>query len=506
MPDQRLALTDKILIGMPFARSGQIVVRDTEQPGFAVRIGAATKTFIIQADLRREDGGRSTIKMKVCEVGELNTRDARTKARGLLLLIASGEDPRPKKKVEILAEARAAEQAADEAARVAPLGIPTLREAWSRFRVSHLERKKRSPATIRGYADHMERLFADWLDRPLSELGDEPRLLADRHDLISENNGPAIANGAMRSFRAIYNHARKTCRALPPENPAAAVDWNPEQRKDTAMGVTDLPGWFEQLARIANPIRREFHLMTLLSGSRPEVLKNVRVTDLDLKNRVMHMSKPKGGEVKAFDIPLSRAMMESIFRLRRIGPIIYPPSGREWLFPSDAPCGHITEHKEDRAVLSHWGNDLRQTYRTLAQAAEVSEVDMHLLMNHALPGVNSGYITRSKLMRDHLRAQQERLSAFFIGAAVKRGRVSSDELSRWLNSTSRAVLDDLMAEDPDAVRLKAGPRAALRKLEVQAARISVHALPTVLIDPPSRRSRRPVKLAVGDAPPGRTIG
>ena len=119
----------------------------------------------------------------------------------------------------------------------------------------------------------------------------------------------------------------------------------------------------------------------------------------------------------------------------------------------------------------------------------LSEVDMHLLMNHALPGVNSGYITRSKLMRDHLRTQQERLSAFFIGAAVKRGRPSSDELSRWLNSTSRTLLDDLMAEDPDAVRLKAGPRAAIRKLEVQAARLAVHALPSVLIDAPSRRSR-----------------
>ncbi|MDZ4374176.1 MAG: integrase arm-type DNA-binding domain-containing protein, partial [Phenylobacterium sp.] len=307
MPDQRLALTDKILIGMPFARRGQIVVRDTEQPGFAVRIGASTKTFIIQADLRRDDGTRSTIKMKVCEVGELNTRAARAKARGLLLLIAAGEDPRPKKKVEILAAAKAAEKAEDEAARAAPLGVPTLREAWSRFRVSHLERKQRSPATIRGYTDHMERLFADWLDRPLSELGDEPRLLADRHDLISANNGPAIANGAMRTFRAVYNHARKTCRALPPENPAAAVDWNPEKRKDTAMGVIDLPGWFEQLARITNPIRREFHLMTLLSGSRPEVLKNVRVTDLDLKHRIMHLSKPKGGEMKAFDVPLSRA-------------------------------------------------------------------------------------------------------------------------------------------------------------------------------------------------------
>lgn len=489
MPDQRLALTDKILIGMPFARRGQIVVRDTEQPGFAVRIGASTKTFIIQADLRRDDGTRSTIKMKVCEVGELNTRAARAKARGLLLLIAAGEDPRPKKKVEILAAAKAAEKAEDEAARAAPLGVPTLREAWSRFRVSHLERKQRSPATIRGYTDHMERLFADWLDRPLSELGDEPRLLADRHDLISANNGPAIANGAMRTFRAVYNHARKTCRALPPENPAAAVDWNPEKRKDTAMGVIDLPGWFEQLARITNPIRREFHLMTLLSGSRPEVLKNVRVTDLDLKHRIMHLSKPKGGEMKAFDVPLSRAMMESIFRLRRIAPIIYPESGRVWLFPSDAPCGHMTEHKEDRSVLSHWGNDLRQTYRTLAQAAEVSEVDMHLLMNHALPGVNSGYITRFKLMRDHLRAQQERLSVFFLGTVMGRGRVHSDELSRWLNSTSRTLLEDLMAEAPDAVRLRAGPRAALRKLEVQAARMTLHALPSVLIDAPSRRNR-----------------
>lgn len=120
---------------------------------------------------------------------------------------------------------------------------------------------------------------------------------------------------------------------------------------------------------------------------------------------------------------------------------------------------------------------------------------MHLLMNHALPAANSGYITRSKLMRDHLRAQQERLSVFFIGAAVNRGRQSSDELPRWLNSTSRTLLDDLMAQDPDAVRLKAGPRAAIRKLEVQAARLATNALPWVLIDPPSLRARQGRRLA-----------
>ena len=44
----------------------------------------------------------------------------------------------------------------------------------------------------------------------------------------------------MRSFRAVYNHARKSSRALPAENPVLAVDWNPERRRDTGMGVSDL--------------------------------------------------------------------------------------------------------------------------------------------------------------------------------------------------------------------------------------------------------------------------
>lgn len=488
MVDPRLTLTDRAIAGLAYAKSGQYRVRDTELAGFFVLIGSRTKSFMIQADLRTGKS-RTSIRMKVGEVGETSARDARANAKILIGRIEKGDDPRPPRAPKL----RAGGAGDGSGIMIASAdGVPTLREAWLRFKASHLERKKRAPGTVRSYTDHMERLFVDWLDRPLSELGDDPMLLANRHDTITSANGPAIANGAMRSFRSVYNHAKKTCKALPRENPVSGVDWNPEHRKDTAMGVTDLPAWFEQLALIANPVRREFHLMTLLSGSRPEVLKNVRVTDLDLRNRVMRMSKPKGGEMKAFDIPLSRAMMECIFRLRRIAPIIYPQSGREWLFPSDAPCGHLVEHKEDRAVLSHWGNDLRQTYRTLGQAAEVSEVDMHLLMNHSLPGVNAGYITRSKLMRDHLRAQQEKLSRFLIGSCVGRGKRSSAELSRWLNSTSRTLLDDLMAEHPDQARLSGGSRAALRKLEVQAARVAVHALPGTLIDAPSRRATRAV--------------
>jgi hypothetical protein len=43
-------------------------------------------------------------------------------------------------------------------------------------------------------------------------------------------------------------------------------------------------------------------------------------------------------------------------------------------------------------------NDLRQSYRTIAQSTKMSKLDIHLLMNHAVPGVNEDYITRDKLL------------------------------------------------------------------------------------------------------------
>ena len=44
--------------------------------------------------------------------------------------------------------------------------------------------------------------------------------------------------------------------------------------------------------------------------------------------------------------------------------------------PADSKTGHPIEHKEGRGLLSKWGNDLQQSYRTLAQAAGVLELDI----------------------------------------------------------------------------------------------------------------------------------
>jgi len=397
MADHRQLLTDKAIARLLYATDKQYKVRDTELPGFFVLVGKKKKTFMAQAEFWRDGVREFAAQVKLGECGDVTTREVRSKAKQEIGSIARGE--RPGKEHEVKP------------------GAVTLRNAWERYRDVHMIRKGRDARTIENYGDHMERLLEDWLDKPLAKLGRQPNLVAERHDKISKENGPYIANGAMRSLRAVYNHARKTNLDLPPVNPVTAIDWNTEQRRDTGMGAGDMALWFAELTALTNPIRREFHLMTLLSGSRPTALKNVRIEHIDFRSRLLHIPKPKGGVKKAFDIPLSRPMIRCILRSIRAGRILYPDQAEFWLFPADSDSGHLIEHKEERVVLSKWGNDLRQSYRTLAQAAGVSELDIHLLMNHSLPGVNAGYITRDSLLRDHLRKQQERISKVIIDSA-----------------------------------------------------------------------------------------
>lgn len=432
MGDLRAVLSDKMIEKLPFANGGQYTVRDTELRGFQLVVGVRRKTFGVQAE-HWKNGQRRSHKMTLGYAGEMSTRDARIEAKAALAKIAKGE-VKPKR---------------------APPGPDqvTLRMAWDRYRDAHMIRKGRSEATIRSLHDHVHRYMSDWLDTPLKSLGDNPRMVADRHDKITRDNGPFAANGCMRTLRAIYNHARKTARELPPDNPATAVDWNVERRRDTAMGAEDLPRWFTEAGRLRHQIRREFHLFMLLSGSRPGALMQARAEHFDFRRRVLHIPRPKGGADRAFDIPLSRAMIRCLVRAMRVSRMIHPEQAHTWIFAADSAPGHLIEHKEHRTKLFKWGNDLRQSYRTLGQAVGLSDVDMHLLMNHSLPGVNAGYITRAKLIGDHLRAAQEKLSRYIIDTGLARKAGAPPPERAWPHLPSRRVGDTALDPTPPDPRI-----------------------------------------------------
>jgi len=418
MAEKRMLLSDKAVARLPLAAHDRYKVRDTELPGFLLIVGRRRKSYTAQAE-HWVHGVRKSKSVVIGHAGEISARDARGQAKLLIAQVTRGEAiPTPAKKAAALAAA----------------GGVTLRQAWGRYLSAHMERKNRSPSTMKSYADHVERVLADWLDLPLRVLGENPVMVAERHDKLTEVSGPSAANGAMRTLRAIYNHARKSHRDLPPENPTLAVDWNSEKRRNTAMGLEDLPTWFSQARLMRHPVRREFHLFSLLSGSRPGALLEARIEHINFRERILHIPRPKGGADRAFDIPLSRPMIRCLVRAIRASRMLFPNSDVGWVFAAESQDGHMAEHKENRKVLSKWGNDLRQTYRTMGQIAGLSEIDMHLLMNHSLPGVNAGYITRAKLISGHLRTTQEKLTKIIVDGAKL-------DATRWPNLPARMIGD-----------------------------------------------------------------
>jgi integrase len=227
------------------------------------------------------------------------------------------------------------------------------------------------------------------------------------------------------------------------------------------MGAMDLPQWMLEAGRLRNPIRREFHLFTLLSGSRPTALKQAKVEHFDFDQRILYIPRPKGGSKRAFDIPLSREMIRCLVRAMRAGRMMHPEEAETWIFAADSIEGHLEEHKERREDLSKWGNDLRHSFRTLGQAAGLSEIDTKLLMNHSIPGVNAGYITRAKLLNDHLRAAQQKLSDFIVVSGMTLPKGAQAERV-WPRLPSRRLGDERVDPTPPDPRLgvKLPPRRA----------------------------------------------
>ncbi|RIA46673.1 uncharacterized protein DUF4102 [Hephaestia caeni] len=424
----RFLLTDRSIAHLPYAARGQYFAFDEKLAGFHVVVGRKRKTFMVRGDIRVEGKRGATVRVTVGDCSKITVAKARTVAEGYLSEIHQGRHPRPeglkrKSRVAELAEVQPENEVAADG--------PTLRQAWERYKAA-LIKKGRGERTIAGYEDHVVRVLKVWLDKPIKELAEDPDLVARKHDALTESSGPYGANGTMRTLRAIYNHAwLKNKKVLPRDNPVDAVDWNKERRRNSGMGIAELPGWFTELAQLDNPIRREFHLLTLLSASRTDALKKARLKHLNLRRRILHIPAPKGGEDRAFDIPLSREMIRSIIRVIRFGRAQHPVEARLWLFPAESEAGHIANTQEERSNLSKWGNDLRQTYRTLATVAKVNGVDSKLLMNHAIPGVNEGYITREKILEDHLREQQQAITNIIFGA-IHDLHAKSGPVRTWL--------------------------------------------------------------------------
>ncbi len=95
---------------------------------------------------------------------------------------------------------------------------------------------------------------------PLDEI--TKAMVVRRHQEMA--NAPSGTNHVLRSFRAVYNHARRTYDLR--ECPTIVIEWykeNPDGRT-----IEDLAKWKRTIDDLPNPIHRVFYELLLFTGLR----------------------------------------------------------------------------------------------------------------------------------------------------------------------------------------------------------------------------------------------
>jgi integrase len=305
----------------------------------------------------------------------------REKARGYARKLLAGLDPKGEKGVE---------------------GF-TLRQAMARH-AQRMRNKSKAESSIAEYEWALNYSFKDWLDVPLVKLTRD--MAAARHEAIGKERGHAPANKAMRYFRAVWNTAMKADATLPVA-PTIAVEFFKQQPRNAAIPLAKLPAWFKEVDALTNDVLRDLLLFTVLTGLRKATVCAINCEHIDTGTRTLFIPKPKGGEDRAFTIPLSDAAMAIV--KRRLA-----ATNGGWLFPSQtSKGGHIVDPRTDDVCVPFTPHGLRHTYISAAAQAKVSPYHTKLLVNHKLPSndVTAGYIQTDDV--DALRPSQQAITDYF---------------------------------------------------------------------------------------------
>lgn len=362
------------------ARGKSALYADSEMRGFYLIVTPTKRGFYVQSLVNGKQ-----VRTKLGDHPAMDAKQARDAARKTLVGMRAGANPN------------------EERRRARAKGI-TLREALD----LHLAAKPLSPRTKEDYRYNCGQYLDDWLDRPLADIGADRAAVRERHRRITERHGAPSADNVFRIFRALYNRGLREHPDLP-ANPTANVDYHGLRRRKVDVEAERLRVWGKAVLGL-HPVRRDLHLFMMLTGMRRTSACEARADDLDLGARTLHVPKPKGGSTRAFDLPLSAALVDLLGHRLSESPKLHRKA--QWLFPADSESGHVAEVAQHE-LGGLTGHALRHCYSTLAVRAGVPLLELKYLLNHAAGNVTMGYI---HVGVEHLAKHQEAASAYILGA------------------------------------------------------------------------------------------
>jgi integrase len=257
------------------------------------------------------------------------------------------------------------------AGKAAQIGAPTLEAAMEVY----LARPKlRSEVHKSGKRRQLKLHLKDWIRLPLDEIS--KAMAVRRHQELAKM--PSGANHVLRSFRSIYNHARRTYDL--PECPTMAIEWY-EEKPDGRI-IDDLKAWRQTIDDLNNPIHRVFYEFLLFTGLRKTEVLTLQWSSIQEDH--IHLPMTKNG--RSFDLPILQLRHEILAPLRFFS--------RKWVFPSPKSVfGHIT--KPERLKYNPHMHCRR--FATVAMEAGALEEIVGRLLNHTPLSITGQRYTRPSL-------------------------------------------------------------------------------------------------------------
>lgn len=406
-------LTRQLVENTPAPSAGELLIWDSDLPGFGVRITPkGVRSYIAQARVnhktRRQTIGRHEL---------LSTDAARRKAKTALGAMADGVDPTAKRKH-------------DEAKAITLRDVAIEYCKTRRVRGGHALKDSTKAEINR----HVVQTFATWADRPIVEI---TRDKVRRKFAELSARTPAQADQAFRQLRALLNFARAAYRTpddapILIENPVSILShvraWHGSGYRDKYIPPEHVGRWWRELTAVrtdpaitkSTRACADLAAILLLTGMRREEGRSLTWEHVDLENGSFALLDPKNR--KPITLPLSFAAVEILKHRPRKTDYVFPGRSTGRVNDPRHVMRKVTDLAELEPIAPH---DLRRTLVRIADELKIERWRIKMLIGHSLN--SSGDVT--------LRHYTERSDRRFL-------RQEADAIAQWILDQAAAASSD----------------------------------------------------------------
>ncbi|WP_281183953.1 integrase family protein [Trichlorobacter lovleyi] len=406
---------------------------DSSLAGFGVYTKGKAKTYFVQARV-----GGKPIKFTIGKATVLSLDEARREAKSKLGMIAKGVNP-------------VAEKRREEKQNI------TLQEILGEYLEANRDLKDSSKNF---YTLCVDSYLKEWKNKPINKITDDD--VKKKHSTLSKkivkpkaeksedsptpdasgqkvrkkrtlSNGPGIADGVMKTLRALLNYAIDEYPEVISSNPVTKLKkkWNRPKPRENYLRQDQLPAWHKAVFHPAtNPTVRDVLLLMLYTGlrSKSEAFP-LSWSNVDFTARNMHFVDTKNR--KTLVLPMNNQVHNLLKRRSEQNPT------STFVFPSDVKDVHIADIRKElnkineRAGISLDPHDLRRTFSTYGETLDISPYTLKSLLNHSMGkkrDVTAGYI---QISTDRMRKASQMIADYIdeiLINAVENDRGRSEQV------------------------------------------------------------------------------